>query len=98
VLHTAESHKYIWLSTAAIYLACQLEEKRKTEAQICKVTGPRIGHTLTLRKVYKELLGNWDDLLSLPPDYTPATPPEKAFPRTSITQGAQQVYQGSVSG
>jgi transcription initiation factor TFIIB len=33
--------------------------------------------------VYKELLGNWDDLLSLPPDYTPATPPEKAFPRTS---------------
>jgi transcription initiation factor TFIIIB Brf1 subunit/transcription initiation factor TFIIB len=56
VLHTAESHKYIWLSTAAIYLACQLEEKRKTEAEICKVTGPRIGHTTqSVQRTFGEL-------------------------------------------
>ena len=35
----------ISISAAAIYLACQLEEKRKTEAEICKVTGPRRSHT-----------------------------------------------------
>lgn len=69
----------ISISAAAIYLACQLEDKRKTQAEICKVTGLT---EVTLRKVYKELLENWDDLL--PPDYTPATPPEKAFPMTTI--------------
>jgi len=50
--------------------------------------------------VYKELLGNWDDLLSLPPDYTPATPPEKAFPRTSIYSGrsasGKDLYQDKI--
>ncbi|XBH57643.1 hypothetical protein VPH35_079213 [Triticum aestivum] len=69
----------ISISAAAIYLACQLEDKRKTQAEICKVTGLT---EVTLRKVYKELLENWDDLL--PPNYTPATPPEKAFPMTNI--------------
>uniref|UniRef100_A0A0D9VQR2 Cyclin-like domain-containing protein n=1 Tax=Leersia perrieri TaxID=77586 RepID=A0A0D9VQR2_9ORYZ len=69
----------ISISAAAIYLACQLEDKRKTQAEICKVTGLT---EVTLRKVYKELLENWDDLL--PPNYTPATPPEKAFPMTTI--------------
>ncbi|XVE82648.1 hypothetical protein DITRI_Ditri16bG0022800 [Diplodiscus trichospermus] len=29
------------ISAAAIYLACQLEDKRKTHAEICKVTGLR---------------------------------------------------------
>ncbi|KAJ4963739.1 hypothetical protein NE237_023678 [Protea cynaroides] len=72
----------ISISAAAIYLACQLEDKRKTQAEICKVTGLT---EVTLRKVYKELLENWDDLL--PPNYTPAVPPEKAFPTTSITSG-----------
>ncbi|KAH0450289.1 hypothetical protein IEQ34_020981 [Dendrobium chrysotoxum] len=70
----------ISISAAAIYLACQLEDKRKTQAEICKVTGLT---EVTLRKVYKELLENWDDLL--PPNYTPAVPPEKAFPMTAIT-------------
>ena len=50
--------------------------------------------------MYKELLGNWDDLLSLPPDYTPATPPEKAFPRTSIYSGrsasTKDLYQDKI--
>lgn len=69
----------ISISAAAIYLACQLEDKRKTQAEICKVTGLT---EVTLRKVYKELLENWDDLL--PPNYTPAVPPEKAFPMTCI--------------
>lgn len=69
----------ISISAAAIYLACQLEDKRKTQAEICKVTGLT---EVTLRKVYKELLENWDDLL--PPNYTPAVPPEKAFPTTTI--------------
>ena len=67
------------LSAAAIYLACQLEDKRKTQAEICKVTGLT---EVTLRKVYKELLENWDDLL--PSNYTPAVPPERAFPTTVI--------------
>ncbi|KAK8923433.1 hypothetical protein KSP39_PZI019699 [Platanthera zijinensis] len=70
----------ISISAAAIYLACQLEDKRKTQAEICKVTGLT---EVTLRKVYKELLENWDDLLPL--NYTPAVPPEKAFPMTAIT-------------
>ncbi|KAL5704575.1 Plant-specific TFIIB-related protein 1 [Ranunculus cassubicifolius] len=72
----------ISISAAAIYLACQLEDKRKTQAEICKVTGLT---EVTLRKVYKELLENWDDLL--PANYTPAVPPEKAFPTTAITSG-----------
>lgn len=72
----------ISISAAAIYLACQLEDKRKTQAEICKVTGLT---EVTLRKVYKELLENWDDLL--PSNYTPAVPPEKAFPTTTITSG-----------
>lgn len=72
----------ISISAAAIYLACQLEDKRKTQAEICKVTGLT---EVTLRKVYKELLENWDDLV--PADYTPATPPEKAFPMTTIYSG-----------
>ncbi|KAJ8764553.1 hypothetical protein K2173_006293 [Erythroxylum novogranatense] len=72
----------ISISAAAIYLACQLEDKRKTQAEICKVTGLT---EVTLRKVYKELLENWGDLL--PSNYTPAVPPDKAFPTTAITSG-----------
>lgn len=72
----------ISISAAAIYLACQLEDKRKTQAEICKVTGLT---EVTLRKVYKELLENWDDLL--PSSYTPAVPPERAFPTTIIATG-----------
>ncbi|GER40034.1 transcription initiation factor IIB [Striga asiatica] len=64
----------ISISAAAIYLACQLEDKRKTQAEICKVTGLT---EVTLRKVYKELLENWDDLR--PSNYSPIIPPEKAF-------------------
>ncbi|KAI8542406.1 hypothetical protein RHMOL_Rhmol08G0136500 [Rhododendron molle] len=74
----------ISISAAAIYLACQLEDKRKTQAEICKVTGLT---EVTLRKVYKELLENWDDLL--PPNYTPAVPPEKAFPTTTIASSGR---------
>ncbi|KAK6924338.1 Transcription factor TFIIB, cyclin-like domain [Dillenia turbinata] len=76
----------ISISAAAIYLACQLEDKRKTQAEICKVTGLT---EVTLRKVYKELLENWDDLL--PSNYTPAVPPEKAFPTTAIASGRSSV-------
>ncbi|KAL3527088.1 hypothetical protein ACH5RR_011744 [Cinchona calisaya] len=72
----------ISISAAAIYLACQLEDKRKTQAEICKVTGLT---EVTLRKVYKELLENWDDLL--PSNYNPVVPPEKAFPMATITSG-----------
>ncbi|XP_075492949.1 plant-specific TFIIB-related protein 1 [Primulina tabacum] len=72
----------ISISAAAIYLACQLEDKRKTQAEICKVTGLT---EVTLRKVYKELLENWDDLL--PSNYNPVVPPEKAFPTASISAG-----------
>lgn len=72
----------ISISAAAIYLACQLEDKRKTQAEICKVTGLT---EVTLRKVYKELLENWNDLL--PPNYNPVVPPEKAFPMATIATG-----------
>lgn len=72
----------ISISAAAIYLACQLEDRRKTQAEICKVTGLT---EVTLRKVYKELLENLDDLL--PSNYTPVVPPEKAFPTTMIASG-----------
>ncbi|KAL8044867.1 hypothetical protein ABFX02_08G074500 [Erythranthe guttata] len=72
----------ISISAAAIYLACQLEDKRKTQAEICKVTGLT---EVTLRKVYKELLENWDDLL--PSNYNPVVPPEKAFPTATISSG-----------
>lgn len=72
----------ISISAAAIYLACQLEDRRKTQAEICKVTGLT---EVTLRKVYKELLENWDDLL--PSNYNPVVPPEKAFPTATITSG-----------
>lgn len=85
----------ISISAAAIYLACQLEDKRKTQAEICKITGLT---EVTLRKVYKELLENWDDLL--PSNYTPAIPPEKAFPTTVISSGrssAPKVDQVEVS-
>lgn len=72
----------ISISAAAIYLACQLEDKRKTQAEICKVTGLT---EVTLRKVYKELLENWGDLL--PSNYNPVVPPEKAFPSVTIASG-----------
>ncbi|RLN19788.1 uncharacterized protein C2845_PM02G34510 [Panicum miliaceum] len=85
----------ISISAAAIYLACQLEDERKTQVEICKVTGLT---EVTLRKVYKELLENWDDLL--PPDYTPATPPEKAFPMTTIysvrSSSGKDLYQDKI--
>ncbi|KAL6013068.1 hypothetical protein ACLOJK_003558 [Asimina triloba] len=60
----------------SISAAAQLEDKRKTQAEICKVTGL---NKVTLRK-------NWGDLL--PANYTrntPSVPPEKAFPMTMIS-------------
>ncbi|KAJ0798759.1 putative transcription factor TFIIB, cyclin, Cyclin-like superfamily [Helianthus annuus] len=72
----------ISISAAAIYLASQLEDKRKTQAEICKVTGLT---EVTLRKVYKELLENWDDLL--PSNYTPAIPPKKLSRLLQSLQG-----------
>ncbi|KAK7836295.1 plant-specific tfiib-related protein 1 [Quercus suber] len=81
----------ISISAAAIYLACQLEDKRKTQAEICKVTGLT---EVTLRKVYKELLENWDDLL--PSNYTPAVPPERAFPTTVIASGRSSAPKGDL--
>jgi transcription initiation factor TFIIIB Brf1 subunit/transcription initiation factor TFIIB len=41
------------IAAAAIYLACNLEDQKKTQTEICKVTGLT---EVTLRKVYKELL------------------------------------------
>ncbi|PIN24142.1 Transcription initiation factor TFIIB [Handroanthus impetiginosus] len=81
----------ISISAAAIYLACQLEDKRKTQAEICKVTGLT---EVTLRKVYKELLENWDDLL--PSNYNPVVPPEKAFPTATITSGRSSSSRGDL--
>lgn len=81
----------ISISAAAIYLACQLEDKRKTQAEICKVTGLT---EVTLRKVYKELLENWDDLL--PSNYSPAVPPEKAFPTATVASGRSSTTRADI--
>ncbi|KAL3630308.1 Plant-specific TFIIB-related protein 1 [Castilleja foliolosa] len=82
----------ISISAAAIYLACQLEDKRKTQAEICKVTGLT---EVTLRKVYKELLENWDDLL--PSNYNPIVPPEKAFPTATISSARSLSSKGELA-
>lgn len=82
----------ISISAAAIYLSCQLEDKRKTQAEICKATGLT---EVTLRKVYKELLENWNDLL--PSNYTPAVPPEKAFPMTAVALGRASATRADVN-
>jgi transcription initiation factor TFIIB len=39
------------IAAAVIYLACNLEDQKKTQTEICKVTGLT---EVTLRKVYKE--------------------------------------------
>ncbi|OMO52892.1 Transcription factor TFIIB [Corchorus olitorius] len=76
----------ISISTAAIYLAWQLEDKHRTQVEICKVTGLT---EVTLRKVYEKLLENWEDLL--PSKFTLAVPLEKAFPTTTIATGRSSV-------
>mmetsp|Transcript_43509 Transcript_43509/g.137620 ORF Transcript_43509/g.137620 Transcript_43509/m.137620 type:complete len:539 (-) Transcript_43509:312-1928(-) len=50
----------ISIAAAAIYLACNLEDQKKTQTEICKVTGLT---EVTLRKVYKELLQEHDKLI-----------------------------------
>ncbi|KAL9267418.1 Plant-specific TFIIB-related protein [Drosera capensis] len=79
----------ISISAAAIYVACQLKDMGKTQAEICKVT---VLTKVTLRKVHKELLENWDDLL--PPNYSPLVPPEKAFPTTTVPSGRSSTPRG----
>lgn len=49
---------------------------------------------VTLRKVYKELLENWDDLL--PSNYNPVVPPEKAFPTATISSGRSSSSRGDL--
>ncbi|KAJ1632292.1 hypothetical protein T492DRAFT_1143530 [Pavlovales sp. CCMP2436] len=63
------------ISAAAIYLACQLEDSRKTQTEICHVTGLT---EVTLRKVYKEVLRELPTIL--PPGYQPTVAPDRAFP------------------
>ncbi|KAM0884293.1 hypothetical protein ACQ4PT_031092 [Festuca glaucescens] len=78
-VHMPRFCNLLQLNKSAQELAAHIGETSETQAEICKVTGLT---EVTLRKVYKELLENWDDLL--PQNYTPATPPEKAFPMTNI--------------
>jgi transcription initiation factor TFIIB len=54
------------IAAAAIYLACNLEDQKKTQTEICKVTGLT---EVTLRKVYKELLSQHEKLI--PTNYIP---------------------------
>lgn len=64
------------ISAASIYLACQMEDARKTQAEICAVTGLT---EVTLRKVYKEVLPHLHTVL--PAGYQPPVraPPEEAL-------------------
>lgn len=52
------------ISAAAIYLACQMDGVRKTQAEICRATNLT---EVTLRKVYKEL--NREQAAIIPPWY-----------------------------
>ncbi|MCO5564177.1 hypothetical protein L7F22_017834 [Adiantum nelumboides] len=81
----------ISISAAAIYLSCQLEDKRRTQTEICKATALT---EVTLRKVYKELLENIDDLL--PANYTPVVPLEKAFPVAGSSSGRSLAFRGGL--
>lgn len=60
------------ISAAAIYLACQLEEIRKTQAEICRATTVT---EVTLRKVHKELLSERDSII--PDWYVPVEKKEE---------------------
>jgi hypothetical protein len=51
------------------YIACQLENEKKTQSQICKASEINDG---TLRKVYKEVFLFIDEIL--PPEYQPMKP------------------------
>lgn len=93
----------ISISAAAIYMSCLLEDKSRTQAEICKATGLS---EVTLRKVFRELSKNLDDLL--PPYYQPKVPPEKAFsmtapvgrtatPRQTAGQGETETEHGTGS-
>lgn len=48
------------ISAAAIYLACQMDEIRKTQAEICRATTVT---EVTLRKVHKELISKRDEIV-----------------------------------
>jgi len=48
------------IAAAAIYLACNLEDQKKTQTEICKVTGLT---EVTLRKVYKELMSEHQKII-----------------------------------
>lgn len=80
----------ISISAGAIYLSCQLEDKRKTQTEICKATALT---EVTLRKVYKELLENIGDLL--PANYSPVVPLEKAFPGLGSSSSRVLASQGA---
>ncbi|KAJ8907742.1 hypothetical protein NDN08_007848 [Rhodosorus marinus] len=72
------------ISAAAIYLACQLEDKKKTQQEICKVT--RLTE-VTLRKVNKELARNINDII--PDGYQPKVDPLKTVPNSVKSEATQ---------
>lgn len=76
------------VSAAAIYMACQLREIRKTQTEICRVMEVT---EVTLRKVHKELMAAHDQVI---PSYFPlsSSSPSRSVlhaPRTqSLTQAS----------
>lgn len=54
------------VAAAVIYLAFNLEDQKRTQTEVCKVTGLT---EVTLRKAYKELLAGHDQVI--PVDYEP---------------------------
>nr|CAD1822928.1 unnamed protein product [Ananas comosus var. bracteatus] len=82
---------HVGIQSAYPQLLYTLHASWKTQAEICKVMGLA---EVTLRKVYKELLENWDDFL--PANYTPAVPPEKAFPMTWISSARSSTAKADI--
>uniref|UniRef100_A0A7N0V1K1 Uncharacterized protein n=1 Tax=Kalanchoe fedtschenkoi TaxID=63787 RepID=A0A7N0V1K1_KALFE len=60
---------------------CTLLQLNKSAQELAT----HIGEVVFNKCFCAQLLENWDDLL--PSNYTPAVPPEKAFPKTAISSG-----------
>ena len=67
------------------YISCLLEDVRRTQADICRITGLT---EVTLRKVYKELGPQLKQLL--PPGYTSRVPVECVSSRSNSSYSSQQ--------
>jgi len=67
-------------------LACNLDDQKKTQIEICKVTGLT---EVTLRKVYKELLSQHEKVI--PPNYKSKIPIRILLPPSMANKSKSSV-------